>query len=107
MGAAFCKNVENGGCFLVKQWKMGVFCKNVENRGCFVKKVDLFSPQDALCTVSVFFLFYILLIWGAYAPNAPPAYGPVRRRRHILFHVSNQCYCLTIACQNASQRFSY
>ena len=25
-----------------------------------------------------YFLFYILLIWGgAYAPNAPPAYGPV------------------------------
>ena len=45
----------------------------------FCKKVDLSSPQGALCTVSVFFLFYILLIWGgcAYAPNAPPAYGPV------------------------------
>jgi len=45
----------------------------------FCKKVDLSSTQGALCTVSVFFLFYILLIrgGGAYAPN-PPAYGPVR-----------------------------
>ena len=38
--------------------------------GVFCKKVDLSSTQGALCTVSVF--FYILLIWGAYAPNAPP-----------------------------------
>jgi len=38
----------------------------------FCKKVDLSSTQGALCTVSVF-SFYILLIWGgAYAPNAPP-----------------------------------
>jgi len=31
--------------------------------------------QGALCTVSIF-LLYILLIWGAYAPNTPHAYGP-------------------------------
>ena len=33
-------------------------------RGFFVKKLDLSLTQGALCTVSVFFLFYILLIWG-------------------------------------------
>ena len=68
--------------FFVKKWKMGMFFrKKVENWGCFfVKKVDLSSTQGALCTVSVFFI-YILLIWrGAYAPNAPPAYGPVTNR---------------------------
>ena len=55
-----------------QEMKWGVF---------FCKIVDLFSTQGALCTVSVF-LFYILLIWGrgAYAPNALPAYGPVDRR---------------------------
>ena len=67
MGGAFCKKVENGGCF-------------------FVKKVDLSSTHGVLCSISItvyysilqyqYFLFYILLIWGggAYAPNAPPAY---------------------------------
>jgi len=41
----------------------------------FGKKVDVSSMQGALCILSVF--FYILLIGGgAYAPNAPPAYGP-------------------------------
>ena len=51
---------------------MGVFfVKKVEN-GFFLEKVDLFSTQGALCTVSVFFLFYILLIWGAYTPNEHP-----------------------------------
>ena len=50
--------------FFVKKWKKGgVF---------FVKKVDLSSTQGASCTVSIFFLFYILLIGGTYAPNAPP-----------------------------------
>ena len=44
---------------------MGVF---------FVKKVDLSSTQGALCTVSVFFLFYILLIWGC--TRTPPVCGP-------------------------------
>ena len=57
----FVRKVENGR--FVKKWKMGVFCK----------KVDLSSMQGALCTVSLF-LFYILLIWrGVYAPNAPSA----------------------------------
>jgi len=45
-----------GNC---KKGKMGVF---------FVKKVDLSSTQGALCTVSVF-LFYILLIWGVRRPT--------------------------------------
>ena len=59
----------NGVFFCKKKWKMeGVFCK----------KMHLSSTQNALCTVSGIFSFYILLIWGggAYAPNAPPAYGP-------------------------------
>ena len=56
---------------MVKQWKMGVFCKNVENRRCFCKKVDLSSPQDALCTVSVFFILHFTYLGGAYTPNAP------------------------------------
>jgi len=44
--------------------------------GCFFgKKVDRSSAQGALCTVSVF-LFYILLIWGGVRTH-PPAYGPV------------------------------
>ena len=38
------------------------FVKKVEN-GVFCKKVNLSPAQGALCTVSVF-LFYILLIWG-------------------------------------------
>jgi len=48
-------------------------CKKVENGGCFVKKVDLSSTQGALRTVSVFFLFYILLIWRVRThPTHPP-----------------------------------
>jgi len=55
---------------------MGVFFK-VENGGCFLlKKVDLFSMQGALCTVSVFFILHFTYLGGAYTPNAPPAYGP-------------------------------
>jgi len=49
----------------------------MENEGGF-KKVDLSSTQGALCTVGpisiLYFTFY--LFGGAYAPNAPPAYGP-------------------------------
>ena len=59
-----CKKVENGGVLCKKKWKTtGVFCK----------KVDFSSTQGASCrpTVSVF-LFYIYLLGGAYAPNAPP-----------------------------------
>jgi len=37
------------GVFLLKKWKMGVF---------FCKKVDLSSPQGAICTVSVFFILH-------------------------------------------------
>ena len=33
------------------------------------------------CVQYQYFLFHILLIWGsAYAPNAPPAYGPAAHR---------------------------
>jgi len=58
-----------GGVFFVKKWKMG---------GVFCKKVDLSSTQGALCTVSVF-LFYLLLIGGRICTqHTPPlAYGPV------------------------------
>jgi len=40
--------------------------------------MDLFSTQGELCTVglSVFFYFTFYLFGGAYAPNAPLAYGP-------------------------------
>jgi len=56
--------------------KWGVV-KKVENGGVvFCKKVDLSSTQGALCTVSVFFLFYILFIWGCVRTQRTPAYGP-------------------------------
>ena len=59
-GVFFCKKVENGG--VDKKWKM-VF---------FVKKWTF--PQRRVHYVQYqYFLFYIiLLIRGAYAPNAPP-----------------------------------
>ena len=53
--------------FFVQKWTMGVF----------VKKWTF--PQRRVHYVQYqYFLFYISLIWGggAYAPNAPPAYGP-------------------------------
>ena len=53
-----------GGVF-VKQWKMGGY-----------KKVDLSSMQGASCTVLVFTILHFTYLGGAYAPNAPPAYGP-------------------------------
>jgi len=56
-----------------------VFSVKKSGKCFFVKKVDLSSTQGALCAVSVFFLFYILLIWGGGAythPTKPPAYGP-------------------------------
>jgi len=67
-GVFFCKKkAESGGVF---------FCKKVENGGGFVKKVDLSTTHGALCTVSVFFILHFTYLGGAYAPNAPPAYGP-------------------------------
>jgi len=48
---------------------MGAFVKKV------CKKVDLSSTQGALCTVSVYFVLHFTYLGGAYAPNAPPAYG--------------------------------
>ena len=67
-----------GSVFVKKRWKMGnAFGKKVKKwGGC--KKVDLSSTQGALCTVSVF-LFYILLIGGGvrtHPTHPPPAYGP-------------------------------
>jgi len=35
--------------------------------------------QGALCTVSVIFILHFTYLGGAYAPNAPPAYGPGAR----------------------------
>jgi len=55
------------GCVLSGKWEGGVFCK----------KLDLSSTQDALCTVSVFFILHFTYFGGAYAPNAPPAYWTV------------------------------
>jgi len=47
MGGAFCKKVENRGCFFCKKsGKWEVF---------FCKKVDLSSTQGASCTVSIYF----------------------------------------------------
>jgi len=74
---------------VVKKWKMGVFFCKSGKWGVLVKKggkwgvffcieVDLFSTQGALCTVglSVFFLFYILLVWGVRThPTHPPLTG--------------------------------
>jgi len=46
----------------------------------FCKIVDLSSTQGALCTASVFFILnFTYLGGGAYASNAPPAYGPAIR----------------------------
>jgi len=64
-GGVFVKSGKSG--FFVQKWKMGVF----------VKKWTF--PQRRVHYVQYqYFLFYISLIWGggAYAPNAPPAYGP-------------------------------
>jgi len=63
MGGCFLfKKVENWGC-VVKSEEWGVF---------LCKKVDLFSTQGALCTVSVFFILHFTYLGGAYPPNAPP-----------------------------------
>jgi len=47
-------------------------------RGVFFVEKKWTFPQRRVHYVQYqYFLFYILLIWeGAYAPNAPPAYGP-------------------------------
>ena len=59
-----------------QEMKWGCFGGKKENWGCFVKKLTF--PQRRVHYVQYqYFLFYIILIWGAYAPNAPPAYGPV------------------------------
>jgi len=60
--------------FCKKKWKMGVFFGKKSEKCFFCKKVDLSSTQGALgpYVQYQYFLFYILLIWGAYAPNAPP-----------------------------------
>ena len=77
-----------GSVFFVKKWKMAVifvksgkwgvfFVKKCKMGGVFCKKVDLSSMQGALCTVSVF-LFYILLIWvGAYGPDTTTTTVPI------------------------------
>ena len=59
----------------------GLFVKKVESVGVFGKKVDLSSTQSALCTVSVFFLFCILLIEGCVRTQHTP-YGPEHTDGH-------------------------
>ena len=60
-----------GSVFFVKKVENGGFWKKRKNGGVFfVKKWTFPQRKGALCTVSVFFLFYILLICGG-------AYGPV------------------------------
>ena len=57
----------------------GAFCKKVEDGGVWgCKKMDLSTMQGALCAVSVF-LFYIILIWGVRThPTHPTAHGLVQ-----------------------------
>ena len=64
MGGAFCKKVENRGCFFVKK---------VENGGCFFVKKWTFPQRRVHYVQYQYFLFNTVLIWGsAYTPNAPP-----------------------------------
>ena len=59
------KKWEMGKFFVFKKWKWGCFCKKWT------------FPQRRVHYVQYqYFLFHILLTGGAYAPNAPPAYGP-------------------------------
>jgi len=59
---------------------------------CFCKKVDLFSTQGALCTVSLFFYFTF------YFTNAPPclwAYGPLRSTTSRHYEPASEKTCAT------------
>jgi len=51
----------------------GVFCKKGGKWGVFffVKSRPFLNAECIVYSISIF-LFYILQIWGAYAPNAPP-----------------------------------
>jgi len=64
-GVGLVKKVQNvGGVFFAKKWKMW---------GC--KKWTF--PQSRVHYVQYqYFYFTFYLFGGAYAPNAPPAYGP-------------------------------
>jgi len=67
----FVKKWKMGGC---KKWKMGgvLLQKNVENGGVFFCKKWTF-PQSRVHYVQYqYFLFYILLIGGTYAPTPLP-----------------------------------
>jgi len=76
-----------------------IYCRPVGrkwNWGCFsCKKVDLSSTQGALCTVSIF-LFYILLIWGV--------------RTHPMHPLPAGLYCINqqwfIQCDSSSMNLS-
>jgi len=47
------------------------------------------------------FLFYILLVWeGAYAPNTPPAYGPVIKHADRLTRTDTQTHRPRYICSN-------
>ena len=84
----FCK--KSGRCFFCKKkWKMGVlFCKKVENVECFfvkksgkwgcffVKKWNFPQCRVHYVQYQYFFILHFTYLGGAYAPNAPPAYGP-------------------------------
>jgi len=79
----FCKkNRKIGGVFCKKKWKWVFFVKSGKCRCVFFcKKWTFFQRRVHHVQYQYFFLFYILLIWGAYAPNAPPcirAWGNVK-----------------------------
>ena len=78
---------------------MGVF---------FVKKNGLSSTQGALCTVSVFFLFYILLIWGCVRTQPTPflrACFDKKNRVHGVSKNTGQAAChRSVKRVTASQR---
>jgi len=93
MGDAFCKHVENEGFFCKKVENVGVFVKKWKMGGIFCKKVDLASTQGALCTVSVFFILHFTYLGGAYAPNAPPAYGSVHKRSNFILRKPRPPQC--------------
>ena len=59
----------------------------MENGGVFFVKKRTFPQRRVHYAQYQYFLFYILLIsggGGAYAPNAPPTYGPVLRTEFCL-----------------------
>ena len=77
MGGAFCKKVENGGCFFAKKeenggcfflkiWKVGVFFgKKVENRGLFFVKMWTYPERRCIVySISIFYFIFTFYLFG-------------------------------------------